>query len=310
MDILLLSANGQVGFELARSLAPLGRLSCTTRGGRAGAWSPCGALDLSDPSGVERAVVESRPQVLVNAGAYTAVDRAEDEPELAHRVNAESVAAMARACARVGALFVHYSTDYVFDGRGSRPWREEDPTAPLGVYGESKRAGELAILASGCEHLVLRTAWVYAARGANFLRTMLRVGAQREELSVVDDQRGAPTPARWIAAATAALLVGVRARGGPVRELLHLSAGGECSWHDFAQAIFERAPELGLLPRAPRLRAISSAEYPTRARRPSYSRLDNGRLLERHGLALPDWRMGFDQVLEELAEARSVAGSL
>lgn len=310
MRIVLVAANGQVGFELARVLAPLGELVCTTRGGHDLPATGCEALDLADPDAVTRALVRLAPRVVVNAGAYTAVDRAEDEPELAQRVNADAVAAMARVCADTGALLVHYSTDYVFNGEGSRPWREQDPTAPLGVYGATKRAGELAILESGCQHLILRAAWVYAARGSNFLRTMLRVGAQRDELSVVDDQRGAPTPARWIAAATTALLVRACSVDAPTRELLHLSAGGECSWHDFAAAIFEQAHALALLPRIPRLQAISSSDYPTRARRPAYSRLDNARLLERYGLALPDWRVGLGQVLEELAEARAVAATL
>jgi dTDP-4-dehydrorhamnose reductase len=298
--ILLTGAGGQVGFELARSLAPLGELESTTRSGRLPGGAECLRLDLSEPERVADAVCSRRPAVVINAAAYTAVDRAEDEPEAAFRANADSVGALARACSEVGALLVHYSTDYVFAGTARAPISEQVPTDPLGVYGASKRAGEIAIIESGCAHLILRTAWVYAARGHNFLRTMLRLGAEREQLSVVDDQRGAPTPARWIAAATAALLARVDLKAPP-RELLHLTAGGECSWHEFATAIFEQAQGAGLLARVPQLRPIGTADYPTRARRPAYSRLDCSLLFERYGLALPEWRIGLEQVIAELA---------
>ncbi len=299
MQILVLGGNGQVGFELVRALAPLAPLQVSTRSGQLPGGAECHALDMADAEAAAALVERIAPDVVVNAAAFTAVDRAEDEAESAFRINADAVAAIAGACAQRGALCVHYSTDYVFGGESARPWREDDDTAPLGVYGASKRAGELAILESGCAHLILRTAWVYAARGQNFLRTMLRLGAERAQLSVVSDQRGAPTPARWIAAATAALLARVDLTSPP-RELLHLSAGGECSWHDFATAIFEDAVSAGLLAHGPELRAIDTADYPTRARRPAYSRLDNSRLAERFGLALPDWRLGLQQVIGEL----------
>lgn len=300
MRLLLIGGNGQVGFELARSLAPLGELQITTRSGRLPGGSDCLPLDLDDAASVDACVATAGADVVVNAGAYTAVDRAEDEPERAFRANADAVAAMAQACARHGSTLVHYSTDYVFDGRSQRAWSESDPTAPLGIYGASKRAGELAIADSGCAHLILRTAWVYAARGQNFMRTMLRLGAERSELAVVADQRGAPTPARWIAAATAALIARLDA-ASPPRDILHLTAAGECSWHEFACAIFEDALAAGLLAAAPTVRAIDSADYPTRARRPAFSRLDNARLKERWNLALPDWRVGLRQVIAELA---------
>ncbi len=302
MQILVLGANGQVGFELVRSLAPLGVLHATTRSGRLPGGSACHALDMADAGAVTALIERIAPDVVVNAAAYTAVDRAEDEPEMAFMINADAVAAAAQVCARRRALFVHYSTDYVFDGESDRPWREDDATSPLGIYGASKRAGELAVQEADGGHLILRTAWVYAARGQNFLRTMLRLGAERPQLSIVADQRGAPTPARWIAAATAALLARVDHASLP-RELLHLSAGGECSWHGFAEAIFEDARAAGLTTAKPDLRPISTAEYPTRAKRPAYSRLDNARLRQGHGLALPDWRIGLQQVIAELAGA-------
>lgn len=300
MRLLLIGGNGQVGFELARSLAPLGELQITTRSGRLPGGSECGRLDLEDARSVEACVDAMSADVVVNAGAYTAVDRAEDEPERAFCANADAVAAMAQACARHGSMLLHYSTDYVFDGRSQRAWCESDPTAPLGIYGASKRAGELAIADSGCAHLIIRTAWVYAARGQNFMRTMLRLGAERPELSVVADQRGAPTPARWIAAATAALIARLDA-ASPPRDILHLTAAGECSWYEFACAIFEDAYAAGLLAAAPAVHAIDTADYPTRARRPAFSRLDNSRLKERWDLALPDWRVGLRQVIAELA---------
>jgi len=302
MQILVLGGNGPGGFELVRALAPFGDLHVTTRSGVLPGGERCLALDMADADAVAGLVRTLAPAIVVNAAAYTAVDRAEDEAELAFRINADAVAALAGACADRGSLLVHYSTDYVFDGEATQPWREDHPTSPLGVYGASKRAGELAIQESDCRHLILRTAWVYAARGQNFLRTMLRHGAERPQISVVADQRGAPTPARWIAAATSVLLARSEL-SQPMAELLHLSAGGECSWHGFAAAIFEDAVGAGILAGAPELRAISSAEYPTRARRPSFSRLDNSRLAQRHGLALPDWRIGLRQVIAELSRA-------
>lgn len=302
MRILVLGGNGQVGFELVRALSPLGDVQITTRDGRLPGGAPCIALDMTNVAATQELVERLAPQIVVNASAYTAVDRAEDDAEAAFLVNADSTAALARACVACDARLVHYSTDYVFSGEAERPWREDDATAPLGVYGASKRAGELAIEESGCAYLILRTAWVYASRGHNFLRTMLRLGAERPQLSVVADQRGAPTPARWIAAATAALLARMDPLASP-HELLHLSAAGECSWHDFAVAIFESAVTAGLLPTTPEVRAIATADYPTRARRPAYSRLDNGLLLRSHGIALPDWRAGLQQVIGELADA-------
>lgn len=300
MKLLVLGANGQVGFELHRSLAPLGEVIAATRDGRLVGGGTAHVADLSEPASLEAALQELRPDVVINAAAYTAVDRAESEPELAMRINAEAPAVLARWCAVHGARLIHYSTDYVFDGNASRPWREADPIAPLGVYGQSKRAGELAIGDSGAEFLVLRTAWVYAARGHNFLRTMLRLAAERDHLQVVCDQIGAPTPARWIASATATILA--RSQSAPWRSgIVHLAAAGQTSWHGFAEAIFAHALAAGLIERAPFVEAIPSLAYPTPASRPAYSCLDTRALRERFGVTLPDWNEGVTQVLGELA---------
>lgn len=307
MKILLLGANGQVGFELRRSLAALGEVLSATRTGELDDGESCLVADLSDPVSLQRVLVASNPDVIVNAAAHTAVDRAEDEPELADRINHQAVAEVAAFAASRGALVIHYSTDYVFDGGASRAYREDDATGPLGVYGRTKLAGEGALRTSGAAHLVFRTAWVYAARGGNFLRTMLRLGAMREELGVVSDQFGAPTPAGWIADATAAALRSWRDADTDARSSLcgvyHLVASGKCSWFEFAQAIFDGASERSLMPRAPRLRPIGSAEYPTRAQRPRYSVLDCRKLETTFGLQSPDWRDGVRAVLDDIAAA-------
>jgi dTDP-4-dehydrorhamnose reductase len=296
MKILLLGGNGQVGTELRRSVAPLGRMVVATRAGII-EGEACESADLDQPESLASLVERVAPDVVVNAAAWTAVDRAEDEAEAAYRANAEAPRVLAGACAARDALLVHYSTDYVFNGRGSRPYREEDPTAPLGVYGASKRAGEQAIEASGCRHLIFRTAWVYASHGQNFLRTMLRVGAERDELRVVADQIGTPTPAALIADVTAQVLNQPHGASG----IWHLTANGETSWHGFAEAIFDGAVQRGLLRRAPRVQPITTSEYPTRAQRPGYSRLDTRRLQQDFGVELPDWRSGLDRVLGEMS---------
>jgi dTDP-4-dehydrorhamnose reductase len=302
MRILLLGANGQVGFELQRALVPLGQVTAATRSGVLPGGAACERIDLGDDDALQAALQRLRPDVIVNAAAYTAVDRAESEPDAAHQANAHAPGLLGRWCAAHDALLLHYSTDYVFDGGATRPWREQDPTAPLGAYGRTKREGEQAIAASGCRHLILRTAWVYAARGHNFLRTMLRLGAEREELRVVADQIGAPTPARWLGAASAALLARTgRRTAADALGVFHLAAGGETSWHGFAEAIFDDAVIAGLLPRAPNVVAIPTTEFPTPATRPAYSVLDGARLAEMHGLRLPDWRGGVRQVIAELA---------
>lgn len=303
MRILLLGANGQVGTELQRSLASLGEVVPATRDGRLADGSGCEVADLADADGLASLVDRIAPDVVANAAAYTAVDRAEDEPEAAFRVNAGAPAVLADACLERDAVLLHYSTDYVFDGQGDRPYRPGDPTAPLGVYGASKRAGEVAIAASGCRHLVLRTAWVYAAHGHNFLRTMLRLGADRDELRVVADQVGTPTPAALIADASAHILGRLAERRAPDRGTWHLTAKGSTTWHAFADAIFDGAVARGLLARRPLVTAITTADYPTPAARPAFSVLDHSSLERDFALSLPSWQDGLDRVLDTLATA-------
>ena len=294
MRILLLGANGQVGHELRGTLAPLGKLTLATRSGELIDGAACIAADLADSASLARALTDADADLVVNAAAHTAVDKAESEPELAHRINAEAVGEIAGWCAVHGRRLVHYSTDYVFPGDGRRPYVEDDPTGPLGVYGESKLAGEHAIITSGCNHLIFRTAWVYAAdHGHNFLRTMLRLGAERDELRVVDDQVGSPTPASLIASLTADAISKPAASG-----TYHLTTSGQTSWAGFAARIFELAVNANLIPKAPRVTGIPSADYPTPARRPAYSRLDCGRLELLLGHSLPEWNSCLEEVLD------------
>ena len=298
MKLLVLGGNRQVGHELRRSLAPLGEVVVTTRSGDI-ADGACERIDLAELEAIEPLLDRVRPDAVVNATAYTAVDRAEDDVEAAFRANAEAPGQLARVCAVRGISLVHYSTDYVFDGSATRPYREGDPTSPLGVYGASKLAGEDAIRASGARHLILRTAWVYGLHGHNFLRTMLRVGAERDELRVVADQRGCPTPAWLIADVTATVLRNGIANSG----IRHLVAAGETTWHGFAEAIFEEATSRGLLVRRPNVTPITTLEYPTPARRPAYSVLDTGALRDDYDVRLPDWRLALSETLDRARAA-------
>jgi dTDP-4-dehydrorhamnose reductase len=294
MKLLLLGGNGQVGHELRRSLAPLGEVIATTRSGLLEDGVACERIDLVELDAIEPLIERVRPDVVVNATAYTAVDKAEDDAEAAFLANAHGPGRLAEACMARGIALVHYSTDYVFDGQGKRPYREDDPTAPLGVYGASKLAGEHAIRASGARHLILRTAWVYGLYGNNFLRTMLRVGAERDELRVVADQRGCPTPAWLVADVTAQVLEHGIAESG----VRHLVAAGETSWHGFAEAIFEEAASRRWLSRHPSVTPVTTAEYPTPARRPAYSVLDTRTLRDDYGVCLPDWRLALSETLD------------
>ncbi|MDX5516398.1 MULTISPECIES: dTDP-4-dehydrorhamnose reductase [Stenotrophomonas] len=295
MTILLLGANGQLGQELQRALAPLGTIVATTRSGALPDGSACEVADFDQPASLAALLDRVQPTVVVNAAAYTAVDRAEGDRDAAFRANAEAPGVLAQWCARAGVPLVHYSTDYVFDGQGTRPYREDDATAPLGVYGASKLAGEQAIRAAGGRHLIFRTAWVYASHSANFLRTMLRVGAERDVLRVVADQVGTPTPAALIADVTAQALQ----HDGALSGTWHLTAKGETSWHGFAEAIFAEAVATGVLPRAPKVEAITTAEYPTPAKRPAYSHLDVAKLEQDFGVVLPSWQDGLTRVIAD-----------
>ena len=300
MKILLLGANGQVGHELRRALAPLGEVVCTTRGGALADGARCEVADFDAPSSLPSLVDRVAADVVVNAAAYTAVDKAETERDAAFRANAEAPGELARACAARDALLVHYSTDYVFDGSGARPYREDDPTAPLGVYGASKLAGEDAVRAGGARHMIFRTAWVYASHGKNFMLTMLRLANERDELRVVADQVGTPTPAALIADVTAAVLAQPFAGSGT----WHLTATGRTSWHGFASAIVDQAHARGLIGQKPSIVPIATHEYPTPAKRPAYSCLDTSALAGDFGLRLPTWQEGLSAVLDGVGAPR------
>lgn len=280
--LLVFGRTGQVARELAR-IAPDAR------------FLDRNAVDLTDPSACARAIREVAPVAVVNAAAYTAVDRAETEADLAHVVNADAPAAMARAAAGLGVPFIHISTDYVFDGSGTAPWTETDPTAPLGVYGATKLAGEQGIAAAGGHWAVLRTSWVFSAHGANFVKTMLRLGAERDDLRIVADQHGGPTPAADIAAACLTMVRAIRtdtAQGG----IYHFSGAPDITWAGFAREIMAQA---GL---ACRITDITTADYPTPARRPANSRLDCAAIRRDFGIARPDWCAGLAKVLQELKQ--------
>ena len=287
MKVLVFGGNGQVGQELLKALPQAGHeVIATTRSGQLPDGSRCAVADFSDPASLPPLLERLQPQWVINAAAYTAVDKAETDVDAAFAANAQAPGVIARWCAANAVPLLHYSTDYVFDGQGSAPYPVDHATAPLGVYGQSKLAGEDAIRAAGGRHLIFRTAWVYATHGHNFLRTMLRLGAERDELRVVADQIGTPTPAALIAGVT----VQVLAHPGNQSGTWHLTAKGGTSWHGFAEAIFAEAVAKGVLVKAPRVVPISSSEYPTPAKRPAYSRLDTSSLEQDFQIALPEWR--------------------
>ena len=302
MKILLLGPSGQVGWELQRSLAPLGELIALDRH----SVDLCG--DLGNLADLAATVQRVRPDVIVNAAAHTAVDKAESEPELARTLSALAPGVLAREAASLGALLVHYSTDYVFDGSGQRPWAESDAPAPLNVYGHTKLEGEQLIQAAGPRHLILRTSWVYAARGGNFAKTMLRLARERDSLDVIDDQWGAPTGAELIADASAHAIRQVLQRPADAG-LYHLTASGETSWCGYANMVLAiaesaRAAIKGEALRPPPLKArfaspIATSAYPTPARRPLNSRLDTRKLKTTFGLTLPPWQAGVARMLAE-----------
>lgn len=295
MKILLFGKGGQVGWELQRSLAPLGELVALD-GDSTGL---CG--DFTNLDGLADTVAQVSPDVIVNAAAHTAVDQAEREPELARMINAGAPGVLARAASARGAWLVHYSTDYVFDGSGARPWTEGDAAAPLNVYGQTKLEGEQLIAAHCGRHLIFRTSWVYAARGGNFARTMLRLAQERERLSVIDDQVGAPTGADLLADVTAHAVRQVMQRPGDAG-LYHLVAGGETSWHGYARHVIAEAQRVqpGLRITARDMDPVPTHAFPTPARRPHNSRLDTSRLRATFGLTLPPWEQGVNRMLAEI----------
>ncbi|HEX4509059.1 MAG TPA: dTDP-4-dehydrorhamnose reductase [Burkholderiaceae bacterium] len=298
MKLLVFGASGQVGWELQRALQPLGEVVALQRNAAGNAWH----ADFAQPEALARTIEAIRPDVIVNAAAYTAVDQAESEPALAEAVNARAPAVLARAAAAHGAWLVHYSTDYVFDGSGDMARDEEAPVQPLSAYGRTKLAGEQAIRASGCRHLLLRTSWVYGARGGNFAKTMLKLAATRERLAVVDDQVGAPTGAELLADVTAHAILA--ARSDPTLSgLYHVAPTGETTWHDYAVFVFAEARRRGahLALAADGLTRIATRDYKTAAARPLNSRLDTRRFRERFHLTLPPWQTGVARLLDEIA---------
>ena len=299
MKILLLGKNGQVGWELQRSLAPLGEVTALDR------YSTDFCGDLGNLAGLRETVQRLRPQVIVNAAAHTAVDKAESEPELARLINATAPGVLAQEAHQLGAWLVHYSTDYVFDGSGSQPWVETDTPAPLSVYGHTKLEGEQLIAQHCPKHLIFRTSWVYAARGGNFAKTMLRLARERERLTVIDDQWGAPTGAELIADVTAHAVRQVLQRpAGPHGEagIYHLAASGHASWNSYAKHVLAQAaqaqPAIELV--AKEVAPVPTSAFPTPANRPHNSRLNTAKLQSTFGLRLPPWQQGVDRMLAEI----------
>jgi dTDP-4-dehydrorhamnose reductase len=292
MRILLLGKNGQVGWELQRSLAPLGEVRALDRNNGG---------DLTDLSEIQQQILDYRPNVVVNAAAYTAVDKAESEQDTADLVNHKAVEIIAETCQSIDALLVHYSTDYVFSGEGNQPWSETDGVQPVNEYGQSKLKGEQAIAASGCQHLIFRTSWVYAAKGNNFAKTMLKLATTRTELNVINDQFGAPTGAELIADVTAQAIPSTLSDSSK-SGVYHLVASGETTWCDYAKHVFEVAKQNSFELQANTVNGIPTSQYPTPAKRPFNSRLDCSKLEKSFDLSMPDWKSGVDRMLAEILQ--------
>jgi dTDP-4-dehydrorhamnose reductase len=297
MKILLFGKTGQVGWELQRSLAPLGDLIALDSTSK----KLCG--DFNDPAELARTVRTVAPDVIVNAAAYTAVDKAESEAERVRTINALAPAVLAQEALRANSWLIHYSTDYVFDGSGDKPWLETDATAPLNVYGATKLEGERLIRESGCRHLILRTSWVYGARGGNFIRTMLRLAQERDSLNIIDDQIGAPTGADLLADVTAHAIRTALSRP-EVSGLYHLVAGGETSWHGYARFVIDFAARAGIDIKVPpnAIMPVPTSAFPTPAKRPHNSRMCTGKLRRTFDLNLPSWEVGVARILSEMLE--------
>jgi dTDP-4-dehydrorhamnose reductase len=299
MNILLFGKTGQVGWELQRSLAPLGNVIALD----VQSTDYCG--DFSNPEGIAATVRAIKPDVIVNAAAHTAVDKAESEPDFAQLLNATSVEAIAKEASKIGAWVVHYSTDYVFPGNGDKPWHEDDATSPLNVYGQTKLNGEKALQEHCPKHLIFRTSWVYAGKGNNFAKTMLRLAKERAELSVINDQFGAPTGAELLADCTAQA-IRVAMNSPEVAGLYHLVASGTTTWHDYAALVFDEARKAGIELALNKLNAVETTAFPTPAIRPINSRLDTHKFQHSFKLVLPHWEMGVKRMLAELFTAQSI----
>lgn len=299
MNILLFGKTGQVGWELQRALAPLGNLIALDVQSK----DYCG--DFSNPEGIAETVRSIKPDVIVNAAAHTAVDKAESERDFAELLNATSVEAIAKEAAKIGAWVVHYSTDYVFPGDGETPWHETDATAPLNVYGQTKLNGEKTLQANCAKHLIFRTSWVYAGKGNNFAKTMLRLAKERTELSVINDQVGAPTGAELLADCTAHAIRMALAKP-EVAGLYHLVASNTTTWYDYAALVFEQAREAGIELAIEKLNAVPTSAYPTPAKRPQNSRLNTEKFQQNFDLVLPSWDIGVKRMLAELFTAQSI----
>lgn len=296
MKILILGKNGQLGWELQRSIAPLGEVVALGRSGQYEQQMFCG--DLTNLEGLRQTIASLEPDVIINAAAYTSVDKAESESKLAQLINAHAPKLLAEEAKRIDALLVHYSTDYVFNGEGKDPWHETDEPVPINQYGQSKLEGEQAIQASGCKHLIFRTSWVYAARGNNFAKTMLRLASERQTLSIINNQVGAPTSAALLADCTAHALQ--RAICDPqLAGLYHLAASGQTTWYEYASLVIEHAQAIGKELMVTDIKPISTSEYPTPAKRPLNSRLDTSKFCDSFDLVLPEWQQGVIRMLYE-----------
>ncbi|WP_340609346.1 dTDP-4-dehydrorhamnose reductase [Xenorhabdus bharatensis] len=295
MHILLFGKNGQVGWELQRALAPLGKVTALD----VKSSDYCG--DFSNPEGIANTIRILKPDVIVNAAAHTAVDKAESERELAELLNSHSVEAIAKEAQKLSAWLIHYSTDYVFNGGGEKPWDENDTPSPLNVYGETKLAGEIAVQSHCKKHLIFRTSWVYAARGANFAKTILKLGKERDTLSIINDQFGAPTGAELLADCTAHAIRTTQQKP-ELAGLYHLIASGETTWFEYAQYVFERAKQTRFEFVVKEIKPVLTSAFPTPAKRPYNSRLNTDKFQRSFDLILPDWKVGVDRMLAEILE--------
>jgi len=299
VKILLFGKNGQVGWELQRSLSSVGELVALDTDDQ----TPCG--DFTRLEDIIQTIHSVSPDIIVNAAAYTAVDKAESESALAHTINTQAPKILAQESLKIGAWLVHYSTDYVFDGNGTKPWKETDPTAPINIYGSTKLEGEKAVINSGCKHLIFRTSWIYSARGENFIKTMIRLAQSRDHLSVIDDQIGAPTGAELLADVTAHSIC-TALRQPQVSGLYHLAAKGEISWYGYANFVLDKARQSGikLQVQAENIRPVTTDVFPQTARRPGNSRLNTKKIEHTFDLTLPLWQTGVTRMLTEIFEKR------